>query len=97
MCGGLDWIMVRIKESVHLCNECQLNPPVALLNPWSWPSRPWARVHLDYAGPIEGHYLLIMIDAHSKWIEALPTQSTSSHATIKLLRSIFAQFGLPKP
>ena len=88
-----------IEESVRLCNECQLNqsnPPVAPLNPWSWPSRPWARVHLDYAGPIEGHYLLILIDAHSKWIEALPTKSTSSHATIELLHSIFAQFGLPE-
>ena len=86
-----------IEESVHSCNECQLNqlnPPAAPLNPWGSPS--WARIHLDYAGPIEGHYLLIMIDTNSKWIEALPTQSTSSHATIELLRSIFAQFGLPE-
>ena len=86
-----------IEESVHSCNECQLNqsnPPAAPLNPWSWPSRQWARIHLDYAGPIKGHYLLIMIDTHSKWIEALPTQSTSSHATIKLLRSIL---DYPKP
>ena len=40
-----------IEESVRLCNECQLNqsnPLVASPNPWSWPSRPWARVHLDY-------------------------------------------------
>ena len=88
-----------IEESVRLCNECQLNqsnPPAAPLNPWSWPSRLWARVHLDYAGPIEGHYLLVIIDAHSKWIEALPTKSTSSHVTIELLRSLFAQFGLPE-
>ena len=86
-----------IEESVHSCNECQLNqsnPPAAPLNPWSSPS--WARIHLDYADPIEGHYLLIMIDTNSKWIEALPTQSTSSHAKIELLRSIFAQFGLPE-
>ena len=58
-----------IEESVHSCNECQLNqsnPPAAPLNPWSWPSRPWARIHLDYADPIKSHYLLIMIDAHSK-------------------------------
>ena len=60
-----------IEESVYLCNECQLNqsnPPAAPLNPGVGHQDHviWARIHLDYAGPIEGHYLLIMIDAHSK-------------------------------
>ena len=49
---------------------------------------------MDYAEPIEGHYLLIIIDAHFKWIEALTTKSTSPHVTIELLHSLFAQFGL---
>ena len=34
-----------IEESVQLCNECQFNQsnlPKAQLNPWNWPSRPWA-------------------------------------------------------
>jgi len=60
-------IETDIEESVCECNECQLNqsnPPTAPLNPWNWPSRPWARLHIDYAGPFEGHYLLILIDAH---------------------------------
>ena len=46
---GLD---TDIEESVRLCDECQLNqsnPPLAPLNPWNWPTRPWARLHLDYA------------------------------------------------
>ena len=80
-----------IEESVRLCNECQLNqsnPPTAPLNPWNWPSRPWARVHIDYAGPVEGHYLLILIDAHSKWIEAFPATSPSSSVTVELLHSV---------
>ena len=67
-----------IKESACLYNECQLsqsNPPTAPLNPWTWPSRPWMRIPIDYIGPVEGHYLLIVIDAHSKWIEALPAKS----------------------
>ena len=88
-----------IEESVRLCNECQLNqsnPPTAPLNPWNWPSRPWARLHIDYAGPFESRYLLILIDAHSKWIEAFPAASPSSSVTIDLLRSVFAQFGLPE-
>ena len=75
-----------LEESVCLCNECQLsqsNPPTAPLNPWNWPSWPWARIHIDYAGPSEGHYLLIVIDVHSKWIEALPAKSPQITVTIE--------------
>ena len=44
-----------IEESVRLCRECHVNqasPPVAPLHPWQWPSRPWSRLYIDYAGPI---------------------------------------------
>ena len=35
------------------------------------------------------------VDAHSKWIEVLPTKDTSSSATITMMRHVFAHFGLP--
>ena len=92
-------ISADIEKSVRLCHQCQEmqpTPPVAPLNPWRWPSRPRARLHLDFAGPFEGKYILIGIDAHSKWIEATCTQSTSSSAVIEVLRSLFARFGLPE-
>ena len=38
---------------------------------------------------------LIIIDAHSKWIEASFVSSATSHATMELLRSSFARFGIP--
>ena len=41
-----------------------------------------ARLHLDYAGPVEGKMILILIDAHSKWIEAVHTSSATSGAVI---------------
>ena len=44
---------------------------------------------------MEGKVLLIVIDAHSKWIEAVPVPSTSSAATIKVLRNLFAASGIP--
>ena len=88
-----------IDETVRSCDECQLNqanPPLAPLNPWKWPSRPWPRLHLDYAGPFQDRNFLMVIDAHSKWIEAFPATSPSTSVTIELLRPLFAQFGLPE-
>lgn len=88
-----------IENTVRECSQCQLHqstPPVAPLQPWSWPTRPWARLHLDYAGPVQGKMILILIDAHSKWIEAICTPSATSAAVIEELRTLFAQFGLPE-
>jgi hypothetical protein len=52
-----------IEETVRGCTECQLNqaaPPPAPLQPWSWPTRPWARLHLDYAGPVQGKNVSVL-------------------------------------
>jgi len=84
---------------VHSCDECQLNQAnlsLAPLNPWSWPSRPWTRLHVDYAGPFQNHYSLVVFDAHSKWIEALPASTPSTYVTVELLHPLFAQFSLPE-
>jgi len=88
-----------IETLVQACEECQRNqsaPPVAPLSPWSWPTRPWARLHLDYAGPVQGKMYLIVIDAHSKWIEAFNTSTATSSAVIEELRVLFARFGIPE-
>ena len=64
-------INADIEKSVRLCCQCQevhSSPPAAPLHPWKWPSRPWARLHVDFAGPFEGKYILVCIDAHSKCI-----------------------------
>ena len=87
-----------IEQKVKSCPECQINqasPPEAPLQPWRWPTRPWSRLHVDFAGPFMGHMFLILIDAHSKWIEAHSLPSITSTTTIQCLRRIFATFGLP--
>ena len=88
-----------IEEMVRRCSDCQQSrpsPPVAPLHPWKWPTRPWTRLHIDYAGPMEGKMFLIVIDAHSKWIEAFPVASATALTTIQHLRVLFAQFGVPE-
>ena len=55
-----------IENSVRLCLSCQetqSKPPPAPLNPWQWPSRPWSRLHVDFAGPFMGKTLLVVVDA----------------------------------
>ena len=87
-----------LESRVRTCENCQMNrknPPEAPLHPWEWPSRPWERIHIDYAGPFLGKMFLIMIDAYSKWIEVHPVNTATSRVTIEKLRSTFAIHGLP--
>ena len=88
-----------IEEKVKSCAECQFQlplPPLSPLSPWQWPSCPWSRVHVDFLGPFMGHMFLLLMDAHSKWMEVHPMASITAKATIQSLRNIFAQFGLPE-
>lgn len=51
---------------------------------------------MDFAGPFEGKMILVVIDSHSKWIEAYPTDSSTSTKVIELSRTLFSQFGIPE-
>ena len=56
---------------------------------------PLAPFHVDYAGPVDGRYFLVVVDAHSKWVTIYSTSGTTTKETIKCLQHSFAQFGLP--
>lgn len=92
---GLD---ADIEQFVLNCSSClsiRASPKSSPLHPWEWPSNPWYRVHVDYAGPVDGTYYIVIVDAYSKWVEIFSTTSTSSASTISILRTCFARFGLP--
>ena len=40
--------------------------------------------------------ILILIDAHSKWVEAICTNGSTSAVVMEELRTLFAQFGIPE-
>ena len=71
-------------------------PTSAPLHPWIWPSQLWARVHLDFAGPFINRDFLIAVDDFSKWPEIIEMTSTTAANTIKVLRDMFARYGLPE-
>lgn len=88
-----------IEIVVRMCTVCaQAASMPHAQPPMSWPAsnEPWGRIHVDFAGPMDGHIMLIVVDSHSKWIEVVPMRSTSSIRTIEELRTLFSRFGLPR-
>ena len=92
----LDSEIEKMVKSCIPCQETKNAPAVAPLHPWIWPMRPWQRIHIDFAGPMNGQSFLIVVDSHSKWPEVIEMKSTTATATIKELRRLFAMYGLPE-
>ena len=60
------------------------------------PPAPWHTVHIDFCGPFPtGEYLLVVIDAYSRFPEVDIVRSTSAAAIIPKLDRIFATHGIP--
>ncbi|XP_038635087.1 uncharacterized protein K02A2.6-like, partial [Scyliorhinus canicula] len=93
---GLD---TDIAALVRRCQECQQRqrvPPAAPLHPWEWPGRPWTRLHIDHACPFMGSMFLVIVYAHSKWLDVHRVNTASTASTIEMLRASFATHGLPE-
>lgn len=92
-------IEADLERSVKNCASCQEQrsaPAKAPLHPWSWPTTPWQRVHIDFAGPFLQSMFLVVVDAHSKWPEVFTMRSTTTESTINTLRELFSRFGNPE-
>jgi hypothetical protein len=93
---GIDNDIEILVKQCHGCQMQQNAPHKSNLHPWEWPSSPWERVHVDFAGPFLNRMFLIVVDAHSKWPECILMKCTTAEKTVEELRTIFARNGLPK-
>ncbi|KAE8743407.1 hypothetical protein FOCC_FOCC011012 [Frankliniella occidentalis] len=88
----------QIEDLVKDCGVCQAlqsSIPHDSYVPWSWPTRRWQRLHMDF-GHFQGSELLMILDAHSKWPSVHIMPKTDCVAVIEVLRSLFAAYGLPE-
>ncbi|BHF74753.1 hypothetical protein SprV_0501784100 [Sparganum proliferum] len=88
-----------IDDLARRCSRCQQaakmpsrQPPVS----WQPSERPWLRVHIDFADPLNGVSYLVLVDAYAKWPEIAPLNPSTASATIAFPRRIFSQHGLPE-
>ena len=93
---GLDGELEKLARTCLSCQAVKQSPAAAPLHPWVWPTRPWQRVHLDFAGPFLGKMFFLAIDAHSKWGEIFEMVRTTTTKTVEVLRHLFAAYGLPE-
>ncbi|EYC38280.1 hypothetical protein Y032_0727g1873 [Ancylostoma ceylanicum] len=99
--GYVCWTNINrdIEETVRHCRNCQeatKMPKKTVLRSWTTERKPWDRIHIDYAGPLNGKMYLAVIDAYSKWPEVFEMSSSSATATLRELRMLFARFGNPR-
>ncbi|CAI2734266.1 unnamed protein product [Schistosoma spindalis] len=87
-----------VEEHVLRCRRCAegaKDPPKVESQPWPETKTPWVRLHVDYAGPIYGHYFLVVVDSYSKWPEIYVVRRPSTSETLLHLRQLFGRFGTP--
>ena len=87
------------KQTVDNCISCQANGRTSRPEPLQMtklPPQPWHTVNIDFCGPFpSGEYLLVVIDAYSRFPEVEIVKSTSAKSTIPKLEQIFARHGIP--
>lgn len=93
---GLDKSLEQISRECRACKLTKSMPAVAPLHPWVWPSHPWQRLHIDFAGPFKGRMFFVLVDAHSKWPEVVEMKSTTAEKTIEVMRTLFGSYGIPE-
>ena len=92
---GIGKDIERLVSDCAACQEYRNVPTSMELHPWEWPDKPWSRLHADFAGLFLGHMFLILVDAHSKWMDIYIMFSITSEAAISNLKASFFTHGLP--
>ncbi|GFS96423.1 uncharacterized protein K02A2.6 [Trichonephila clavipes] len=57
-----------LKKAAKLCRfiaRYKADPPESKVHYWEYPSMPWERIHVDFAGPILNTRFFLIVDAHS--------------------------------
>ena len=52
----IDQEIEKVTRECQPCNKTRRAPPASPLLPWSWPTAPWQRVHVDFATHQAKHY-----------------------------------------
>ena len=90
----------EVKKLINNCMACQANSPASHPDPLQMSPLPpelWHTVHMDFCGPfLTEEYVLVVIDAYSRFPEVDVVSSTAAKGTISKLERIFSTHGIPR-
>lgn len=81
-----------VERIVRDCAACIMNQPLQEDQPLTsleLPPRPWTKLGIDLVGPIQGEYILTVIDYFSSFPEAVVVADISSRTVIAELMKTF--------
>ncbi|XP_028177583.1 uncharacterized protein LOC114365243 [Ostrinia furnacalis] len=94
-----------VKKYVQSCLECSYHKIPAgkrqgMLHPIPKIDKPFHTVHMDHLGPFvrsksRNSYLLVLVEAYTKYVNLYAVKNTKSKSTIKVLNQYFSLFGIP--
>lgn len=99
-------LKLRVKEYIENYVKCLSfslvgGKPEGELEIFEKIALPLHTIHLDYFGPLEAtangyKYILVVVDAFTKFTWLFPTKSTTTDEVTKSLNIVFDLFGLPE-
>ena len=93
---GMDSEVERMVKECGGCAKAAKQPVKAPLHPWIPSSRPFERVHVDFAGPMRGKHYMVYVDSYSKYPEIELMDRITSSSTVRQLKRIFSRYGAPE-
>ena len=88
---GLDKALEDLVSSCFKCQAVRNSPPAAPLHPWCWPTRPWQRIHIDFAGPLS---VLGIISVVLLWGVSMKANINPLHVHLKIKLRVNAMFSI---
>lgn len=87
-----------IENVLKNCRGCQLAVRAPPVKTQSWPETdiPWTCLHIDYAGPLNGYYYLIIVDSFLRWPEVFKYKQPMSRNTSSALDEVCSCFVVPR-
>lgn len=82
-------------SSCHIYRQLRPSPTWAPLT-WKFPPTSIHTLHIDLLGPINNQIVLVVVDAHTKWVEVYDVNTyTRSAPLIERLYDFMSRYGLP--